>query len=442
MTFDHAITGYGTYQDSTVDAGAKQATVTRNLAPRSPSGKAGTLQPRSSTGQRQTVPNVTGKASPGATGGAGATATSPQTRSRAAAPPVEGADGAYVSFDTSSKATVQTNVGISYVSTANAKKNRTTENGTFAFDHVESAATASWNAIFSKIQVGGGDTAAQKTFYTAMYHALLHPNVFSDVNGQYAGFDGQVHTAAKGHTEYANYSGWDIYRSQVQLAATVAPQQTSDSVRSMLNQYDQTGQLPKWALNNGESYAVVLGMGVVVVADALGRPVWPTVVAGSAAVEVLQPARVTTRAVAAIRTIADRGVVDIEAFRSGRRRCPVTSAPRPPTLILVVPSSVRRGLSITVPSRRSRFRHGVREAPPGRPGCRSSAASRDRRRCRSGGAQSGNNCDLDGRVGRASGAAGRGRASRPGGSLDSHAPVATVRWSSQEGCPSGRWSLS
>src|SRR6201999_2601719 len=107
------------------------------------------------------------------------------------------------------------------------------------------------------IQVGGGSTTQQTVFYPALYHALLHPNIFSDDNGEYMGFDDQVHKVAKGHLEYANYSGWDIYRSQVQLESIVDPQAESDSITSMLNQYDQTGQLPKWALNNGESYIMV-----------------------------------------------------------------------------------------------------------------------------------------------------------------------------------------
>ena len=65
--------------------------------------------------------------------------------------------------------------------------------------------------------------------------------MFSDENGQYMGYDGKVHTVAPGHAEYANYSGWDIYRDQAQLAAMVAPQQTSDSVTSMLNDYAADG---------------------------------------------------------------------------------------------------------------------------------------------------------------------------------------------------------
>lgn len=259
MTFDQPITSYGTYQNSTVQQGAKSLDITRNLAPSTR--QQATLQPKSSNGVSRTRPDVSSKPTPSAG------AATPKQKA-VVAPPVSGADGAYVSFDTSSNQVVQANVGISYVSTANAKKNRTTEAPAFAFDKAHAAATAAWNLTLSKIQIGGGDTQSQKTFYTAMYHALLHPNVFSDVNGQYAGFDGQTHTAAKGHAEYANYSGWDIYRSQVQLAAMVAPQQTSDSIRSMLNQYDQTGQLPKWALNNGESYVMVGDPADAIIADA------------------------------------------------------------------------------------------------------------------------------------------------------------------------------
>src|SRR5262249_11758720 len=102
----------------------------------------------------------------------------------------------------------------------------------------------------------------------ALYHVLLHPNVFSDDNGEYMGFDNKVHSVPDGHAQYANYSGWDIYRSQVQLASLVAPQQTSDSITSMLNDYDQSGMLPKWALNNGESYVMVGDPADAIIADA------------------------------------------------------------------------------------------------------------------------------------------------------------------------------
>ena len=84
---------------------------------------------------------------------------------------------------------------------------------------MQTAAHDAWNALLRQDPDRRRRRAdAADGFYTAMYHALLHPNVFCDDNGQYMGFDGQIHKAPNGHAEYANYSGWDIYRSQVQLA--------------------------------------------------------------------------------------------------------------------------------------------------------------------------------------------------------------------------------
>ncbi|MBE7188523.1 glycoside hydrolase family 92 protein, partial [Jatrophihabitans endophyticus] len=117
-------------------------------------------------------------------------------------------------------------------------------------------------------RIGGGTRTQQTIFETALYHSLLHPNVFSDSNGQYRGFDGRVHRAPRGRAEYANYSGWDTYRSQVQLEALVAPHQTSDMVRSMLDDYAQTGQLPKWNFDGSETYVMVGDPADSIIADA------------------------------------------------------------------------------------------------------------------------------------------------------------------------------
>jgi predicted alpha-1,2-mannosidase len=176
--------------------------------------------------------------------------------------------GVALTFDTSGARSVTAKVGISYTSAANASENLSREISGWDFGAVRSANEQAWNDVLGRIDIGGG-TADQRTqFYTALYHALLHPNVFSDENGQYMGMDGKVHTAAAGHDQYATYSGWDIYRSQVQLAALVAPHQTSDSIRSMLNDYDQSGMLPKWALANGESYVMVGDPADGIIADA------------------------------------------------------------------------------------------------------------------------------------------------------------------------------
>lgn len=175
----------------------------------------------------------------------------------------------YLTFDTSSTPTVSAKVGISYTNDANAADNLTTEIKNWNLGAVEQANHDAWNAVLNKIQTGGGSSDQQVQFYTALYHALLHPNVFSDDNGQYMGMDNQVHKLAKGQqAQYANYSGWDTYRSQTQLMAMVEPKVTSDVVTSMLNGYDETGLLPKWASNNGESYVMVGDPAAGIIADA------------------------------------------------------------------------------------------------------------------------------------------------------------------------------
>jgi predicted alpha-1,2-mannosidase len=176
--------------------------------------------------------------------------------------------GVALTFDASDGQPVTARVGISFVSGANAADNLAKEVTGKSFDAVRAANASAWDASLSRIDIGGGTADQRIQFYTALYHTLLHPNVFSDENGQYAGMDGKVHQAAQGHDEYANYSGWDIYRSQVQLAAIVAPHQTSDSIRSMLDDYDQGGMLPKWAQANGESYVMVGDPADGIIADA------------------------------------------------------------------------------------------------------------------------------------------------------------------------------
>lgn len=165
--------------------------------------------------------------------------------------------GMYLTFDTTTEQTVTAAVGISYTSDTGAARNLEHEVRGHAFAQLRQASHDAWNHILNRIRVGGGTRDQQVMFYTALYHALLHPNVFSDVDGRYAGMDGRTHAlASRQRAQYANYSGWDIYRSQVQLLAMAAPRVASDIVTSMLNGYDQTGLLPKWAQNNGESYVM------------------------------------------------------------------------------------------------------------------------------------------------------------------------------------------
>jgi predicted alpha-1,2-mannosidase len=160
--------------------------------------------------------------------------------------------GAAVSFDTRIDRTVSVKVGISFVSIANARANLTSEIAGSSIDAVTEAATSRWNDMLDRIRVHGGTSVERSTFYSALYRSLLHPNVFDDSNGQYTGFDGRTHLA-KGYTQYANFSGWDVYRSEIPLLATIAAPETSDMMRSLLADHDQSGWLPKLAFTDVET---------------------------------------------------------------------------------------------------------------------------------------------------------------------------------------------
>ncbi|WP_051951562.1 GH92 family glycosyl hydrolase [Actinacidiphila yeochonensis] len=161
--------------------------------------------------------------------------------------------GGWVTFDTTDAGHVGMKVGISYVSEAGAKANLAAENRGWSEQAVARSAHDTWRQLLSKIQVGGGTRDHQVQFYTALYHALLVPTTFSDANGQYQGFDLKTHTLPPGRTQYTNFSGWDIYRSEIPLLATLLPKQTSDMVQSLLNDAEQGGWLPKWPNGNTET---------------------------------------------------------------------------------------------------------------------------------------------------------------------------------------------
>ncbi|MEU6370988.1 lectin [Streptomyces sp. NPDC046931] len=178
------------------------------------------------------------------------------------------ASNAHLTFDTTVNPVVQAKVGISYVSVANAAANRTAENAGWNFDAVRADAHNSWNTALGKVRIAGGTADQQKIFYTALYHSLLYPNVISDTNRQYYGFDGRTHVVDTGHSAaYANYSGWDIYRSQAQLEALVSPQVASDTAQSMTDDYTQTGIFPKWSEYDGESFVMVGDPAAAIIAD-------------------------------------------------------------------------------------------------------------------------------------------------------------------------------
>ena len=155
--------------------------------------------------------------------------------------------GGYVGFPAGSRVEVRT--ALSYVSPDGARANLAAE-GKAGFDDVRAAASKEWNDKLSRIAIAGADAGDVETFYTALYHSLLNPNTFNDVDGRYIGFDGDVHTVAAGHTQYTNFSDWDTYRGLAALHGLLFPEQASDMAQSLVNDADQSGAFPRWALAN------------------------------------------------------------------------------------------------------------------------------------------------------------------------------------------------
>ncbi len=172
--------------------------------------------------------------------------------------------GAVLSFDTTTNAVVQVRAGISYVSIEAARANLARENPAGDFARVRRQAEAGWNAVLNHIQVAGGTEAQKQTFYTALYHCYLHPNLLEDADGRYPGMDGKLHSVEPGHHQYQNIPAWDQYRSLAPLVAILTPDESSDILQSLVNYAQQDasvrphgGGLARWQQVNRNSGGMV-----------------------------------------------------------------------------------------------------------------------------------------------------------------------------------------
>ena len=163
-------------------------------------------------------------------------------------------------------------VSISAVSVDGARRNLDAELPGWDFDLVRRLADAAWEAELSKISVAGGTRAQQVQFYTALYHSMLAPNVYMDVDGQYRGRDFKIHRAS-GFTYYSVFSLWDTFRALHPLHTLIDQRRTRDFVRTFLAQYDQGGRLPVWELAANETDTMIGYHAVPVIADAIVKGV-------------------------------------------------------------------------------------------------------------------------------------------------------------------------
>ncbi|MET0424843.1 MAG: GH92 family glycosyl hydrolase [Actinoplanes sp.] len=167
--------------------------------------------------------------------------------------------GGYVTFAPGTTE-VGMRVAISYVSLDGARANLAAESGDRGFDEIAAQARDAWTDRLSRIEIGGGTEAQRRTFYTALYHAQLEPTLSSDVTGQYMGADDEPHALRAGQqAQYGTFSGWDVYRAQVQLLALLDRRMASDFAQSLYNYATQRdGEWDRWLLVHGKT-AVMSG---------------------------------------------------------------------------------------------------------------------------------------------------------------------------------------
>lgn len=158
-------------------------------------------------------------------------------------------------------------IGLSAVSMEGAQRNLRAEIPDWDFDHVRRNASEAWEKALSKIRIEASERV-KTIFYTALFHALVAPSVYDDVDGAYRGSDDSIRQA-EGFSNYTTFSLWDTYRAEMPLLSIIEPQRVGDMVQAMLRIYEEQGFLPIWHLMSNETYCMPGEAGVIAVGDAI-----------------------------------------------------------------------------------------------------------------------------------------------------------------------------
>jgi len=163
---------------------------------------------------------------------------------------------------------VYAKVALSPVSVENAKMNMKAELEGWDFEKTIADADKAWNEELNKIQIKTSSNTDLRTFYTALYHSMVAPSVFADVNGDYRGSenDKQVHTN-NDFTNYTTFSLWDTYRAAHPLMSIIHPELSKDVAKTFQHIYNEQGKLPVWHLVGNETDCMVGNPGIIVMAD-------------------------------------------------------------------------------------------------------------------------------------------------------------------------------
>lgn len=178
--------------------------------------------------------------------------------------------GAYITFEMNDGEVLKMKMGTSFTSIENARSNLEAEIPHWDFEKTKSELEKTWNTLLGRIDVEGGSDDDFTIFYTAMYHSLIHPRLFSDANGDYPEFGGgKSIQKTNGFDYYCDFSNWDIFRAQMPLLSIIAPEYYESMVKSLIVKAEQGGWLPIFPMWNSYTSAMIGDHSTSIIADAL-----------------------------------------------------------------------------------------------------------------------------------------------------------------------------
>ena len=173
----------------------------------------------------------------------------------------------FLEFSTEDNEQVFAKVGISPVSIKNAHENLMYEIKSWDFEKIKLSAEKAWNHELSKVEIKTEDNSKKKVFYTAMYHSMITPNLYHDINGDYRGADKKIYNDSS-FTNYTLFSLWDTYRAAHPLYTILHTERVDDMITSMFKIYEHQGKLPIWHLRANETNTMVGYSAIPVLVDA------------------------------------------------------------------------------------------------------------------------------------------------------------------------------
>ena len=177
---------------------------------------------------------------------------------------------AYFSFDTDDKQPIMLKVALSRVSIEGARKNMEAEIPAWDFENIREDARRGWNKELSRIEIKTANISQKRTFYTALYHSFIHPDIAMDIDGQYLSGDHKVYKA-DGFDNYTTFSLWDTFRALHPLYTIIQQKRTTQFIRSFLERYDHWGNLPMMEFSGNERFAMIGYHSLPVIADAYAK---------------------------------------------------------------------------------------------------------------------------------------------------------------------------